>query len=153
MKTSYKNDALQLLYLNVWGCAVSVHIFYGLSNYKALHYFAHKHLKCYSLYSSLTFQQQQLTHFIADGIIHGSPILVCSFFKPSMAYSFSNHIWLLPAITQVSYSYLLIQSFDVSILYNYPYPYSKYHIYIGWIGTFVSYFILNIIWKIQIINN
>lgn len=122
-----------LIFLNSFGCFISVHMFYCLSNYEILHTLASRSLSPYDFY--IQSKHKKMLHFMADFILHGSPCLFSLCLK-NEPYPYKEYVWLLPAITHVTYPYLLTKSFDPSPLYNIT-GYSNYQI--GWFLTIFGY--------------
>jgi len=113
--------ALDLIYLNSFGCLISVHIFYSLSNYKVLHILA-----------SRSVGNHKIVHFVADGFIHGTPALLSYMLITPQAHPYKNYVWILPAVTHVVYPYLLIQSWNPTELYDIPLTFPTWKYAVGW---------------------
>jgi hypothetical protein len=50
---------------------------------------------------------------------------------------------LIPAITHVSYPYLLIKSWNPTTLYDIPITFPNWKYVVGWIGTFGGYYLIS----------
>jgi hypothetical protein len=131
--TKHYPYASDLIFINSFGCFISVHIFYCLSWYDILHILASRSLTPFHFYQ--TCHYKKLVHFIADFIIHGTPCLV-ALRLPREPHPYKNYMWILPALTHVSYPYLLTGSFNPAPLYNIT-GYSNYKL--GWVLTIVGY--------------
>ena len=67
--------ASDLIYLNSFGCGISVHIFYILSNYKVLDILASRSLNKFKIYNYFI-RYKIIIHLIADGILHWTPAYI-----------------------------------------------------------------------------
>jgi hypothetical protein len=131
--TPYYQYAADLIIINSFGCFISVHMFYCLSRYEILHILASRSLSSFRFYQ--TCKYKKIMHFIADFIIHGTPCLV-ALRLPRDPHPYKNYMWILPAMTHVSYPYLLTGSFNPAPLYNIT-GYSNYKL--GWALTLLGY--------------
>jgi len=131
--TNHYLYASDLIFINSFGCFISVHVFYCLSGYDILHILASRSLSSFYLYQVCNYKK--LVHFIADFIIHGTPCLV-ALRLPRESHPYKNYMWILPALTHVSYPYLLTGSFNPAPLYNIT-GYSNYKL--GWALTILGY--------------
>jgi hypothetical protein len=133
--TSYSNVATELIWLNSFGCALSVHLFYAVTHYEVLHLLASRSLSSSSYYQKTRYKK--LCHFIADAILHGTPCLLCL----GLSRERQPYVWIVPALTHVSYPYIMIGTWNPSSLYGVDdYPKWKYRL--CWIGTFFIYVFL-----------
>jgi len=131
--TNQSKYASDLIFINSLGCFISVHCFYCLSGYEVLHILASRSLSSFHMYK--TCNHKKLLHFIADFMVHGTPCLF-ALRLPRESHPYKNYMWILPALTHVSYPYMLTGSFDPAPLYNIT-GYSNYKL--GWLLTIVGY--------------
>jgi hypothetical protein len=133
--------ASDLIWLNSFGCAISIHFFYILTNYEILNIMASRNLIKFKFYKKI--HNKFIIHLIADALLHWSPCLLCLIYIKHEYHNHKKYIWLLPAITHTSYSYLLIRSWNPCSLYELDdiYPIWKYRT--AWILTFIGYYIIS----------
>lgn len=124
--------ATNLIYLNAFGCLLSVHMWYGLSNYEVLHILASRSLSPFNLHSTWM-------HYVSDGVIHGTPALLALRLTPV----YHPYLWLLPACTHVMYPYIVQGHWDPTRLYDIPIQYPAWKFVIGWTCNFIGYFFIN----------
>jgi len=130
--------ATDLIYLNSFGCLISVHVCYLLTDYGVLHEVASRSLKDYRFYQRCSYKKS--LHYIADGLLHGTPALLCVLYLTPTSHK--THVWILPAVSHVAYPYLLLRQFDPSPLYEVSYD-PSWKIAVAWAGTFCGYWILS----------
>ena len=135
--------ASDLIYLNSFGCAISVHIFYILSNYKVLDILASRSLKKFKLYNYFI-RYKIIIHLLADGLLHWTPAYISYLYiDHNQNYSYKKYIWLIPACSHVIYPYILTKSFNPTTLYDINIVYPEWKYMLGWILTFIGYFIVS----------
>ena len=133
--TTDASIATDLIILNSFGCLFSVHVFYSLSQYHILHTLASRSLQPYAFYQQSNHKKQ--LHYIADFILHGTPACLCVFLNPT-PYAYQSYVWILPAMTHVTYPYFLTGSFNPAPLYKMTgYDDAYKH---GWFWTCVAYY-------------
>lgn len=136
--TPCRAAAAELIWLNSFGCAISIHLFYGLTGYGVLNLLAARSLRRFPCYAGA--RNKFALHLGADALLHLSPCLLCWLFVAREPQRVAPaRLWLLPAVTHVAYPYLLIGTCNPCALYDLDdiYPAWKYRA--AWVLTFVAY--------------